>query len=330
MLGKGCVVLLITLLGVAGAHTQHDNEDGWVAGAKTPAALATRPWLPLEVPNPVTDPAKCGNSQPSFICDPEHILTHEARQQAAAVLAAIQSGINHTCAHHGRRGYQVAVVLVHQLRLSKGKASNTPASALKFARAVGNNWGVGNSGCEDGILLLLNTKDRSFAVATGKGVKDKLPDTAVLALLEHMAPALQRHHWDEAVLGTLLLIGKSLRHGSDVIGEYGQQPWWKRQLIVVGFLGLLFCLPSLCGVFGIVAIAVLKVMAWLADALRTCCQGCMNCTARLVHLCSWVWVDETTSDQLPPDQQQAHALLSQIEQEMERDQADPAMCAICL
>ncbi len=47
------------------------------------------------------------------------------------------------------------------------------ATAERFARQLHDAWGVGSAACDNGVLLLLATKDRQVYISVGKGATDR-------------------------------------------------------------------------------------------------------------------------------------------------------------
>ena len=58
---------------------------------------------------------------------------------------------------------QVAVALMESMQPSSGKS--TAERAEIFAKDLHNRWGVGQKGCDDGVLLLLAVNDRQVCYA---------------------------------------------------------------------------------------------------------------------------------------------------------------------
>ncbi len=48
---------------------------------------------------------------------------------------------------------------------------------LKLATRWGNEWGIGQAGKDNGIVLLMAKDDREVAIATGEGIRNKLTDS---------------------------------------------------------------------------------------------------------------------------------------------------------
>jgi len=92
-------------------------------------------------------------------------LSAKEAAEIAANLAALDT----------RTGVQLAVVTVSSLQ-------GYPAE--KFARKVGDTWGVGRRGLNDGIVLLVAPTERKVFIATGPGIRDRIPDSVVNEIVQ--------------------------------------------------------------------------------------------------------------------------------------------------
>ena len=207
----------------------------------------------------------------------------------------------------------MAVALVHSISPAEVIADDRSATGQSFARSVGDRWGVGNAACNDGIVFFLSAKDRTFAIVTGKGARRSLSDNTAARILTRIKPLLRSQKYDEAVVGALLSIREVLQTGAlsgsddDDSGGGG--------LAVILLVGLFLCGPAVCGIFGLLAVAVLKVGAYLLDGLEWLKAKCIGATSG--------------GGQTHP-QQNEQAVLTRIEHELDRPDDDQQMCAICL
>jgi uncharacterized protein len=55
---------------------------------------------------------------------------------------------------------------------------------IEFAYRIGDKWGVGQKGKDNGIVLLWCPKDRKLAIATGQGVQGRLTDGYAGAIID--------------------------------------------------------------------------------------------------------------------------------------------------
>lgn len=88
------------------------------------------------------------------------------------------------------KGVQCVVVVVEHL---KGDDPH------QFSLDLGKQWGVGSSS-NTGLVIVLATEDRSYAVTTGRGMEEHLTDAQLHFLRRDVfEPLLREGEWDEAV-----------------------------------------------------------------------------------------------------------------------------------
>ncbi len=138
--------------------------------------LCAAPTSSLHFPNPLSDFRACGQTQPSHICDPSHMLSPAGVQAVEAILRQIEDKIKAPCG----KNYQVAVAIVDKMRCvqtttttalilfcsvcihylltlywdgdhtSDYEFGNSYQEAQRFSRAVHDLWEVGFSDCQNG------------------------------------------------------------------------------------------------------------------------------------------------------------------------------------
>lgn len=65
------------------------------------------------------------------------------------------------------KGSQLQILIV---------SSTAPESIDQYAQRVFDHWQLGRKGVDDGVLLLLALKDRSYRIQTGYGLEGAIPD----------------------------------------------------------------------------------------------------------------------------------------------------------
>lgn len=116
---------------------------------------------------------------------------------------------------------------------------NKLSIAKEFAKKVFNYWGIGDSYCNNGILIFLSIEDRVGFVATGSGAQSRLTNSRASSIITStMRPYLQRYQFDDALVASLYQIDYYLK---------GSVPW--NPLYFIVFIFLVF--------FGIIAGAVM-------------------------------------------------------------------------
>lgn len=70
-------------------------------------------------------------------------------------------------------------------------ASLNGATVEDFATCLGNRWGIGRKGENDGILILVAPNERRVRVATGTGIGKLLSDEKAKAVIDQMTPGFK-------------------------------------------------------------------------------------------------------------------------------------------
>ena len=78
------------------------------------------------------------------------------------------------------------------------------------ARAIFNDWGVGQRGKNDGIMLLLAVGDGRSRLEVGSGLQSILPNGLAGAVLSEMRPALRQQNYGEAMKAAAQTIGETV------------------------------------------------------------------------------------------------------------------------
>lgn len=261
-----------------------------------------RAWRHAEVPNPWKDPESCGLPQPGWLCDPDDILSPEGRVRAMDVLLAIRGKTQVQCPD-GQRGYQVGVALVRWMHPDDWVGDKGDTAKL-FAQEIGNRWGVGDPGCDNGVMVLFSIGDRFAYIKTATASQDKLTDSLSTTIVDNMKPLLREERYDDAALQAAIQI--------DLVFEGKEIPGatWEPFMTLVSMI--LFCclfLPPLiiklsCGLL----MVLLMPFAWFLDGL----VGCM----RKVQRRHEQWAAEQD--------------LQRVQRELSRSEHDQTICPICL
>ncbi|KPH66400.1 MULTISPECIES: TPM domain-containing protein [unclassified Novosphingobium] len=66
-----------------------------------------------------------------------------------------------------------------------------------YTRELGNRWGIGRKGVNDGIIVLVAPRERGARIEIGKGMTEQLPDTVCSEIMEQeMVPHFRRGDYD--------------------------------------------------------------------------------------------------------------------------------------
>ena len=77
-----------------------------------------------------------------------------------------------------------------------------------FAVAPGRAWGVGQTGEDNGVVVLLATEDRQVFIATGYGLEGSIPDAVANRIIrERMVPELRQGDYFGAVSHAVVALG---------------------------------------------------------------------------------------------------------------------------
>jgi uncharacterized protein len=114
-----------------------------------------------------------------------------------------------------------------------------------FANKLYEAWGIGKSGEDKGILLLVAVKERQVTFETGYGVEGILPDAKMGDILDqYVVPFLRRDEYGEGLLNGMAAVAQVVAQNAGVrldLDRYAPraavQPKARR---VVGLLPLLF------------------------------------------------------------------------------------------
>ena len=102
--------------------------------------------------------------------------------------------------YHNKTATQITVVTVEQLD------GETPAI---FANKIGEEWGVGQKGFDNGVVILIAKKERKISIATGYGVEEFLPDVVTKNIIDKdISPKFKQGKFYEALVqGTEKIYG---------------------------------------------------------------------------------------------------------------------------
>ena len=270
-------------------------------------ASARDKWTTDTVPNPMKNPEKCGLTSPGFICDPDKELSESERQKVQQVLVNITHDTKLLCPDGKNHSYQAAVLVVKNIASSEWRGlfrSDKERTGEAFAHQVGDNWGVGDAGCDNGVLLFVSVSDRMFYLKTAKKTREVLWDSTVRRILDNMKPLLKEGKVGDAILRGCIQIEAALQ--GRPLPVYRS---WK-DYVAIFLLCIIFCcympqvLAAMMMFFAIVLGFFLYPLAKLADAISSCW--------------SRLWTGSAQKD------------LERIQKEMEKDEFDQSMCPICL
>lgn len=146
----------------------------WLAAT---AQAAT--WTPETLPVPRLQ------DRTRYVSNPDGVLPQEAVDSIDRVLGRLEQ----------QTGVQTVVVAVEHLE------GDDPYA---FGMALAEEYGIGQKGKDNGLIIILATKDRSYQILTGRGLEGTLPD-AICKRVENrvMLPRLKQEDWGGALVGAV-------------------------------------------------------------------------------------------------------------------------------
>lgn len=178
-------------------------------------------------------PALSAQSFPKFtapVVDAAGVVPHEVEMQVNAALNDYQK----------RSGNQVAVAVVR---------TTGNRSIEDYGIDLAREWGVGEKGDDNGVLLLIATEDRKLRIEVGRGLEGTLTDLQSGRIIrERLIPLLRQGDFAGAVTQGTLAIRQELGDTEagplpelteDETGSEGGSPWPLLFVLPVLGLGLL-------------------------------------------------------------------------------------------
>lgn len=171
-----------------GAGEFRTREDRFrPAGLLVPLLLLI---LPLPALAQTDFPALTGR-----VVDQADLLSETAERRLTAQLEA----------HEAETTNQVVVVTLPSLQ---------GQTIERFGRALGNHWGIGQAGRDNGVLLIVAMRERKVRIEVGTGLEGVLSDHLAKIIIENeITPNFKRGAFEAGVSGGTTAILQAL-HGS--------------------------------------------------------------------------------------------------------------------
>ena len=173
-----------------------------------------------------------------YVCNPDGILEQAVVDSTDAVLRDLED----------LTGVQTVVVVVEHVD------GDDP---YQFGLTLGNKYGVGQKGKDNGLIFVLATLDRSFYMLTGKGLEGVLPDAMCKRIENRITvPLLRQNQWGLAVFTTMKAAAQCIYGDETLLREAEQRAGNSREDdSAADIVGLLFAL-GVIGAAGYGAYAV--------------------------------------------------------------------------
>ncbi|MFT7249413.1 MAG: hypothetical protein ACI97P_002194 [Arcticibacterium sp.] len=139
----------------------------------------------------------------------------------------IESLENKLVAYNDSTSNQIAIVVV---------GSVEPHDMNSYAVKLGREWGIGNDGKNNGILLLWAAEDRKVYIATGYGLEGGLPDAYAKRIVSRIIiPYFKEARFYEGLDtgSTAIMKYVSGEFEAEPLSENGEFPLWGFLLMIV-------------------------------------------------------------------------------------------------
>ncbi|XP_066292960.1 uncharacterized protein [Branchiostoma lanceolatum] len=198
-----------------------------------PCCANVTKWWVEQYPHPQTDFQRCGRPGPSWLCDPNSILSTSEADDIEDIVLNVSSSIrgtpcppkevkqdeedtNTTSVNKSPQfpGYQVAVALVSDLE--KEYIEQDKHAIIRFAWSLlGRAWKPG--GCDEGVVITYCAANKQVYTATGKAVRNKLTNKRVREVERASRDDLAKNRTAEA-LKKIILAYKEFLAGPNQLG----------------------------------------------------------------------------------------------------------------
>lgn len=164
-----------------------------------------------------------------YTSNPDGILSAEAVRRIDAAFRTVEDST----------GIQTLVAVVKDI---------DPDDCFEFAHQLGEKVGVGRSGSDNGLVILLSTGERCIQFATGYGVEGVLPDAICKRIQErYMNPLFADDEWDKGMVAGAEAIRDIL-----LKGEYDDDDEFDRTAVIAA-------LSIMGGIFIFLALLVIYI-----------------------------------------------------------------------
>jgi len=184
-----------------------------------------------------------------YVCNPEGILSSQTTDEIDQMFRLLEDST----------GIQSIIAVVPEI---------DPNDCFEFAHSLFEKKGVGQSGKDNGLVILLCTEERCIQFVTGYGLEGILPDALCKRVqVNYMNSHFSNGDWDTGMVEgcsqicSILLTGSEYSTDDDDIDD--------------AFLGLL--------VFIFISIFGFTAVAYLADRRRRKCPNCGKVALKAVQ-----------------------------------------------
>ncbi|CAI2353405.1 unnamed protein product [Caenorhabditis sp. 36 PRJEB53466] len=143
-------------------------------------------YTPYTYPDSMTQSELCGQTKPSFFCDPNNIVNRKQTNSNDSVvdeensfekeLLYVRGETNCSCIHKSfcapsPRGYTISIAVVEKMRLDSNETSRESIleAAKVFADVIRDRQSRGQ--CDDDLVILLSARDQVVYTSVGEMIK---------------------------------------------------------------------------------------------------------------------------------------------------------------
>ena len=167
-----------------------------------------------------------------YVSNPDNILSTSAVATMDSILHSLEQ----------KTGIQTLVVAVTGIE---------GGDCFDFTHRLGQEWGVGQKGRDNGLVILLSTDERCVQFATGYGLEGVLPDAICKRIQSrYMVEHLGKDDWDAGMVAGIRAVNGYLDGSMENIGskEEGDD---SALLIFMGLIfGSIILISVIVGIFG--------------------------------------------------------------------------------
>ena len=157
-----------------------------------------------------------------YVCNPDSILDANSVAVMNAALRQLEDST----------GIEVVVVVVEQI---------ADGDCFNFAFNIGEKNGVGKASRDNGLVIMLSTKDRCVQFATGYGLEGHLPDAICRRIQnQYMNQSFASGEWSKGMQEGVLAVCSTLQGSMEAESE--EPLFWKSEWppILIFILVILF------------------------------------------------------------------------------------------
>jgi uncharacterized protein len=159
-----------------------------------------------------------------YVCDPSGILSAETTGAMDNLLYNLEQ----------RTGIETAVVVVPSIG---------DADCFEFSHRLLNQWGVGKSGKDNGLVILLVTDQRCIQFYTGYGLEGVLPDAICKRIqTRDMIPYLKNGDWNNGMAAGIRAVCNKLDGSMENEGKEENEDTKSILMILLAIFGLVVIL----------------------------------------------------------------------------------------